>query len=211
MAGGLARSPIQSTERWAELKDIMRRAGEVTYADAHYRSGEGRGEVCYATRDDMDQCLDTMDGFEINQKPIRVSANESNSSGGGGAGSSRRGRSRSRSPRSFHNSRSKPHRTEYALSVENLSSRCDWAELKDFMRQAGEVTYVDAHNRMGRGRGEACFISRDDMYKAKDTLDGKEINGKAIRLSIKDDGKSRGRHSRSSSRSSRSRSRSESR
>ena len=60
-----------------------------------------------------------------------------------------------------------------------------WAELKDFMRQAGEVTYVDAHNRMGRGRGEACFISRDDMYKAKDTLDGKEINGKAIRLSIK--------------------------
>jgi len=53
------------------------------------------------------------------------------------------------------------------------------------MRQAGEVTYVDAHTRMGRGRGEACFVSRDDLYQAMDTLDGREINGKPIRLSIK--------------------------
>jgi arginine/serine-rich splicing factor 4/5/6 len=53
------------------------------------------------------------------------------------------------------------------------------------MRKAGEVTYVDAHNRMGRGRGEACFVSRDDMFKALDTLQGLDINGKEIRLSIK--------------------------
>ena len=60
-----------------------------------------------------------------------------------------------------------------------------WAELKDFMRQGGEVTYVDAHNRMGRGRGEACFESRDEMYNALDTLDRREIDGKEIRLYVK--------------------------
>jgi len=33
-----------------------------------------------------------------------------------------------------------------------------WAELKDHMRKAGEVTYVDAHNRMGRGKQKHIFL-----------------------------------------------------
>ena len=37
---------------------------------------------------------------------------------------------------------------QYYLQLSVLFS---WAELKDYMRKAGEVTYVDAHNRMGRG------------------------------------------------------------
>ena len=53
------------------------------------------------------------------------------------------------------------------------------------MRRVGEVCYVDAHNRMGRGRGECCFGSREVMYKAKDELNGYEINGKRIELYIK--------------------------
>jgi len=194
---------------WAELKDIFRKAGEVTYTDAHFRSGEGRGEVCYATRRDMENALDIMDDFEINGKRVRVSQNKSASRGRS------RSRSRSRSPyrgngRGNRN-RSRPHRTKYSVQVSNLSSRCDWAELKDFMRQAGEVTYVDAHTRSGRGYGEACFSSRKDLYNAVDTLDGSEINGKQIRLTVKDDGdrsrsRSRsGRASRSRSRSSQSR------
>ena len=60
-----------------------------------------------------------------------------------------------------------------------------WSQLKDIMRRVGEVTYVDAHNRMGRGRGECCFATREIMMKAKDELDGFEINGKRIQLYIK--------------------------
>ena len=52
--------------RWAELKDIFRKFGEVTYTDAHYRSGDGRGEVCFATREDQDRCLDEAEGMDIN-------------------------------------------------------------------------------------------------------------------------------------------------
>ena len=51
----------------------MRKCGEVTYTDAHYRSGEGKGEVCFATRDDQDCCMKEMEGFEINGKKISVS------------------------------------------------------------------------------------------------------------------------------------------
>ena len=68
------------------------------------------------------------------------------------------------------------------------------------MRKAGEVTYVDAHNRMGKGtiptyekflksfslgRGEACYSTRDEMYRALDTLQGTVLNGREIKLSIK--------------------------
>ena len=57
--------------------------------------------------------------------------------------------------------------------------------MKDIMRRAGEVCYVDAHNRMGRGRGEVCFGSREVMHKAKEELNGYDINGKRIEIIIK--------------------------
>lgn len=164
----------------------MRRAGEVTYTDAHFRSGEGRGEVCFSNERDMKNCIEMMNGFEIKEKIIRVSRKSS--------------RSRSKSPvRSSQRNRKRPHRTDYSIIIENLSSRCDWAELKDLMRTAGDVTYVDAHNRMGKGRGEACFRSKYDMENALTLLDKREINGKLINLSIKDHRRSRSR-SRSGSR-----------
>uniref|UniRef100_A0A3Q0SWI0 Serine and arginine rich splicing factor 6 n=1 Tax=Amphilophus citrinellus TaxID=61819 RepID=A0A3Q0SWI0_AMPCI len=107
------------------------------------------------------------------------------------------------------NSRDKygpPVRTEHRLIVENLSSRCSWQDLKDFMRQAGEVTYADAHK--GRANeGVIEFRSRSDMKRALEKLDGTDINGRKIRL-VED--KSRRKRSYSGSRSS-SRSRSKGR
>ncbi|KAM9342740.1 serine/arginine-rich splicing factor 6-like isoform 2-T2 [Pholidichthys leucotaenia] len=112
-----------------------------------------------------------------------------------------------------------PVRTEYRLIVENLSSRCSWQDLKDFMRQAGEVTYADAHKER-TNEGVIEFRSYSDMKRAIDKLDGTDINGRKIRL-VEDKprrrrsysgsrSRSHSRH-RSHSRSSRSRSRSHSR
>lgn len=103
-----------------------------------------------------------------------------------------------------------PLRTEYRLIVENLSSRVSWQDLKDYMRQAGEVTYADAHKQR-RNEGVVEFASSSDMKTAIEKLDDTELNGRRIRL-VEDrrGGRGRGR-SRSSSRSSRSRSRSRSR
>ena len=56
--------------------------------------------------------------------------------------------------------------------------------MKDFFRQAGEVTYTDAHQRMGKNRGEVCFESRQALHRAKDKFDGEEINGRRIKLRI---------------------------
>uniref|UniRef100_A0A8D0FZS3 RRM domain-containing protein n=1 Tax=Strix occidentalis caurina TaxID=311401 RepID=A0A8D0FZS3_STROC len=58
-----------------------------------------------------------------------------------------------------------PTRTEYRLIVENLSSRCSWQDLKDYMRQAGEVTYADAHKGR-KNEGVIEFKSYSDMKRA---------------------------------------------
>merc|ERR1711962_1151036 len=90
-----------------------------------------------------------------------------------------------------------PTRTDYRVIVENLSSRVSWQDLKDYMRQAGEVTYADAHKPR---RNEGCveFASERDMKTALDKLDGAELNGRRIKLV--EESKA-GRRSRSRSRS----------
>ena len=54
-------------------------------------------------------------------------------------------------------------------------------DLKDFMRQAGEVTYADAHKRE-RNMGIVDFNSHSDMKNAIEKLDGFELHGRRIRL-----------------------------
>lgn len=127
----------------------------------------------------------------------------------------RRGGRYSDRNRSKRNSRSSsrygpPLRTEYRLIVENLSSRVSWQDLKDYMRQAGEVTYADAHKQR-RNEGVVEFASLSDMKTAIEKLDDTELNGRRIRL-VEDRrggrGGGGGRSARSRSSSSRSRSRS---
>ncbi|CAG9538451.1 unnamed protein product [Cercopithifilaria johnstoni] len=104
-----------------------------------------------------------------------------------------------------------PQQTRYRLIVENLSSRCSWQDLKDIMRTAGEVTFADAH-KQHPNEGIVCFLTREDLERALDKLQGKEVNGRKLKLiddSERRDSRSRSRsHHRSNSRSRSSRSRS---
>jgi len=96
-----------------------------------------------------------------------------------------------------------PTRTDYRVTVENLSSKVSWQDLKDFMRTAGEVTFADAH-KSRRNEGTVEFASRRDMEAAIEKLDDTELNGRRIKL-IPEKGRSPSR------RRSRTRSRSRSR
>ncbi|KAM3717244.1 Serine/arginine-rich splicing factor [Dirofilaria immitis] len=104
-----------------------------------------------------------------------------------------------------------PQQTRYRLIVENLSSRCSWQDLKDIMRTAGEVTFADAH-KQHPNEGIVCFLTREDLERALDKLQGKEVNGRKLKLiddSERRDSRSRSRsHRRSNSHSHSSRSRS---
>uniref|UniRef100_A0A915KWC1 RRM domain-containing protein n=1 Tax=Romanomermis culicivorax TaxID=13658 RepID=A0A915KWC1_ROMCU len=54
-------------------------------------------------------------------------------------------------------------------------------DLKDIMRSAGEVTYADAH-RIKQNEGVVCYRRPEDLKRAMDTLDGKDVNGRRIKL-----------------------------
>uniref|UniRef100_A0A8D8U7V4 Serine/arginine-rich splicing factor 4 n=1 Tax=Cacopsylla melanoneura TaxID=428564 RepID=A0A8D8U7V4_9HEMI len=125
--------------------------------------------------------------------------------GGGGGPPPRRGWGRDRDDRF-----GPPTRSDHRLIVENLSSRVSWQDLKDFMRQVGEVCYADAHKRH-RNEGVVEFETYSDMKKALDKLDNAELNGRRIKLlEDRPRGGSKGGRGRSRSSSSRSRSRSRS-
>ncbi|KAK8778811.1 hypothetical protein V5799_019849 [Amblyomma americanum] len=82
-----------------------------------------------------------------------------------------------RGPRRF----GPPTRTNYQLLVENLSTSVSWQDLKDFMRQAGDVTYTDAH-KLRRHEGVVEFASYADMKNALRSLDNVSLEGRKIRL-----------------------------
>ena len=80
-----------------------------------------------------------------------------------------------------------------------LKNDPSWADLKNFMRRAGEVTYTDAHVRSGEGNGEVCFkdrkgnnssdsplikIEKSGLYRAMQKLNSTRLGGKKIRLRI---------------------------
>ncbi|XP_049824289.1 serine/arginine-rich splicing factor 5 isoform X2 [Aethina tumida] len=103
----------------------------------------------------------------------------------------------------------KPVRTNYRLLVDNLSSRISWQDLKDCMREAGEVTYAEAHKPYVN-EGEVEFATCKDMKRAIKMFDGYRLNGRKIEL--REDPETRRRRSPSGRRSySRSVSRSRSR
>merc|ERR1719330_1480618 len=90
-----------------------------------------------------------------------------------------------------------PTRTDYRVTVENLSTRVSWQDLKDLMRKAGDVTYANAHKDK-RNEGIVEFASKRDMERAIDKFDDYELNGRRIKIV---ENKSSSSHGRSRSRS----------
>ncbi|KAI5644848.1 RNA recognition motif domain-containing protein [Phthorimaea operculella] len=94
-----------------------------------------------------------------------------------------------------------PTRTEYRLIVENLSSRISWQDLKDYMRQAGEVTYADAH-KQHRNEGVVEFATHADMRAAIENRSRSKSRPKSKSPAAKSRSRSRSKdRSRSKSRS----------
>lgn len=187
--GGL---PYGTTER--DLERFFRGYGRMR--DVLIKNGYGFVEF-----DDYRDADDAV--YELNGKKLlgeRVTVER--------ARGTPRGRDQWSSSRNDHRSHERygpPTRTNYRLIVENLSSRISWQDLKDYMRQAGEVTYADAH-KQHRNEGVVEFASYTDMKNAIEKLDDTELNGRRIRL-VEDKNTKRRR---SGSYSSRSRSRSRS-
>jgi len=170
---------------------------------------EGYGFAEFEDRRDAEDVVKDLDGKTIDGRRVRVEHTRDSSKyegrrnfGGGGGGGGRDHDGGGGGYGGGGGGRGKPPgaRTGYRLVVENLSSSTSWQDLKDYMRQAGEVTYTNTHHQRS-GEGIVEFGSRGDMEYALDKLDGSEISGRRIRLYEENKGRAKSR-SRSRSRSS---------
>ncbi|XP_076802051.1 serine/arginine-rich splicing factor 1-like [Clavelina lepadiformis] len=76
-------------------------------------------------------------------------------------------------------------RTEYRVVVEGLPSSGSWQDLKDHMREAGDVCYADVYRD---GSGVVEFMNHDDMKFAVRHLDQtrfKSHEGETARITVK--------------------------
>merc|ERR1719293_323831 len=87
---------LSSRVSWQDLKDFMRSAGEVTYADAH-KQRRNEGVVEFARREDVMSAIEKLDDTELNGRRIKIIDDSRGSGGSRSRSRSRRSRSRSRS------------------------------------------------------------------------------------------------------------------
>jgi len=57
---------------WQDLKDFMRKAGEVCYGGAHGDVGRNKGVVCYERKDDAERAVEELEGRDINGRSITL-------------------------------------------------------------------------------------------------------------------------------------------
>eukprot|EP00252_Welwitschia_mirabilis_P026562 TRINITY_DN875_c0_g1_i4.p1 TRINITY_DN875_c0_g1~~TRINITY_DN875_c0_g1_i4.p1 ORF type:complete len:351 (-),score=-24.91 TRINITY_DN875_c0_g1_i4:2256-3308(-) len=197
--------------RRSEVEDLFAKYGRIV--DIDMKLPPRPPGFCFVEFEDSLEAEDAIrgrDGYEFDGRRLRVEW----ARGGGYRGG---GRSPPLPPRRDH-SNSSLRRSEYRVIVEGLPSRASWQDLKDHMRRAGDVCYVDVY-RGGRGTvGVVEYTNYEDMKYAIRKLDDSEFRnpfGRAY-ITVREDRASRGREryspsvSRSYSRS-RSRSRSPSR
>jgi len=181
---------------WRELKDHMKTTGcEVTRADV-MATPDGRSKGCgiveFATEEGASRAVLTLNDTELLGRQIFVREDREDGSGGGyyaqqlGGGyhqhnhhSSSSGGGGGNSGRFTSGAESQSRR----VYVGNLSWDVAWQDLKDHMRQAGEVAYAEVMSESD-GRSKGCgiveFASAEEAQEAISTLTDSELKGRMI-------------------------------
>ena len=178
---------------WQDLKDHMRRAGNVDSASVLTNSqGESLccGVVAYQKPQEAIRAIRELQNSELKGNPIYVREDRAQSQGGGrgfsrGSGG-RSGAGRGRSGR-FTGGRGGGRGGEAGnqLFVSNLSMETTWRELKDHFRQCGEVAHAEVKsNPQGQSKcfGTVTFSSREEAEEAISQLNGSELQGSQLEV-----------------------------
>lgn len=177
---------------WQDLKDHMRRAGNVDSASVFVSpSGETcSGIVVYQRPQDAARAIRELQGTELHGMAMSLREDRMHSGGGHGGG---RGGSRGRGGRGYSGGRGYGgggrggDRFDPALQVfvGNLSYDTTWRELKDHFRQCGDVKRAEVKTSgsgESRGFGTVQFYKKEDAEAAISRLNGSELQGREIEV-----------------------------
>lgn len=177
---------------WQDLKDLMRKAGDVTYANAH-NDRRNEGIVEFASRSDMNRAIDKFDDYELQGRRLKLVKDGDDSR----SRSRSRSKSRSRGRDSRSRSRSRGRRDSRSRSRGRRDSRS---------RSRGRSGRRDSKSPRRDEKSRSRSRSRDRRRSGDDDKDKKDRSRSRDRSS-RDRSKDRSSRDRSRDRS-RSRSRS---
>lgn len=182
--------------RTKDVEDLFHKYGAIAFIDLKNRRGPPFAFVEFEDPRDAEDAVQARDGYDYDGYRLRVEFPK------GGGGSFRGGRCGGRGPPA--------RRTKYRVIISGLPPSGSWQDLKDHMREAGDVCFSDVFKD---GTGAVEFLRYEDMKYAVKKLDDtkfKSHEGETAFVRVKEDygGGDSGAHS---SRRSRTRSRSGSR
>ncbi|KAI9321660.1 hypothetical protein BX666DRAFT_1904347 [Dichotomocladium elegans] len=187
---------IPSGTSWQDLKDLMRKAGEVTFADV-IRSRPGEGIVEFAHRSDMEYALKKLNDSELNGQRVKLYEDAGRRS--------RRSRSRSRSRSASHSRsprRRSPRRYSRSRSPESRSRSISRSRSRRSRRSADRSSRRDEDTEMrSPTRGEDRARERSSSNRGKERSSSRKERSRSYSRSRSVSTSRSASHARSRSRS----------
>ncbi|XP_018784997.1 PREDICTED: probable splicing factor, arginine/serine-rich 3 [Bactrocera latifrons] len=154
--------------RTKDIQDLFHKFGKVSFVDLKNRRGPPFAFVEFDDARDAEDAVKARDGYDYDGYRLRVEFPR-----GGGPGSfrgNRNDRNRNDGGRGGGGGGRGPptKRSQYRVMVTGLPSSGSWQDLKDHMREAGDVCFADAYKD---GTGVVEFLRHEDMRYAIKKLD----------------------------------------
>ncbi|XP_048412893.2 LOW QUALITY PROTEIN: serine/arginine-rich splicing factor 1B [Stegostoma tigrinum] len=183
--------------RTKDIEDVFYKYGSIRDIDLkNRRGGPPFAFVEFEDPRDAEDAVYGRDGYDYDGYRLRVefprSGRGTGRGGGGGGGGGQTPRGRYGPP---------SRRSEYRVVVSGLPPSGSWQDLKDHMREAGDVCYADVFRD---GTGVVEFVRKEDMTYAVRKLDNTKFRsheGETAYIRVKVDGPRSPSYGRSRSRS----------
>jgi RNA recognition motif-containing protein len=160
---------------WQDLKDHMKTCDEEVVRADVMTGPDGRSKGCgvveFATVEGAQKAVATLNDTELNGRQIFVREDREE------------GRSRSTAAHGSQSFSSGEKSQSHRVYVGNLSWDVAWQDLKDHMREAGEVLHAEVITE-ANGRSKGCgiveYATEDEALEAISTLTDTELKGRMI-------------------------------
>ncbi|KAI8812370.1 hypothetical protein BJ742DRAFT_673974 [Cladochytrium replicatum] len=169
---------------WQELKDFMRKAGEVVYADVLTQpSGrsKGCGVVEYSTPEEAQRAIRELNDTQLLNRPVFIREDRETEAKFG----ANPPRSRGPPPSGGHYSGAGADTAGRQIFIGNLPYIVAWQDLKDLFRQAGNVVRADVMegpDRRSKGTGTVLFETPQEAQNAIAMFEGHEWHGRRLEV-----------------------------
>ncbi|XP_014216026.1 serine/arginine-rich splicing factor 1B [Copidosoma floridanum] len=172
--------------RTKDIQDLFYKFGKVVFVDLKNRRGPPFAFVEFDDPRDAEDAVHARDGYDYDGYRLRVEFPR-----GGGPSSFRgRGSDNNRGRNDMGNSRNRgppARRSQYRVLVTALPPSGSWQDLKDHMREAGDVCFADVYKD---GTGVVEFLRYEDMKYAVKKLDDSRFRsheGEVAYIRVKED------------------------